>query len=115
MAALTVADELAETGDRLRRIEQELAALQEARVGSAERAKATQAAVAAAFNSRGRADRAHHPAAEPDRRRRRRGDGVKTWHGSVRGAAAHYIIAAGLRGASETYSRGLIDPEGSCP
>jgi cell division protein ZapA len=51
MAALTVADELGETGARLRRIEQELAALQEARVGSAEHAKATQAAIAAAFNS----------------------------------------------------------------
>jgi cell division protein ZapA len=51
MAALTVADELGETGVRLRRIEQELAALQEARIGSAEHAKATQAAIVAAFNS----------------------------------------------------------------
>jgi cell division protein ZapA len=51
MAALTVADELGETGVRLRRMEQELAALQEARVGSAEHAKATQAAIVAAFNS----------------------------------------------------------------
>jgi cell division protein ZapA len=47
MAALTVADELAE----LRRIEPELAALQEARVISANHAKATQAAIAAALNS----------------------------------------------------------------
>lgn len=51
MAALTVADELGEAGARLRRMEQELAALQEARVGSAEHAKATQAAIVAAFNS----------------------------------------------------------------
>lgn len=51
MAALTVADELAETSARLRRMEQELASLQEVRVGSAERATATQAAVAAALNS----------------------------------------------------------------
>jgi cell division protein ZapA len=51
MAALTVADELAETSARLRRLEQELATLQEVRVGSAERATATQAAVAAALNS----------------------------------------------------------------
>ena len=51
MAALTVADELAETGSRLRKLEEELASLHEARVASAERAVATQAAVAAALNS----------------------------------------------------------------
>jgi len=51
MAALTLADELAEISGRLRRIEEELAGLQDARVASAERAKATQAAVAAALNS----------------------------------------------------------------
>jgi cell division protein ZapA len=51
MAALTVADELAETGNRLRRIEAELAALQEARVAAAAHAKATQAAIAAALNA----------------------------------------------------------------
>src|SRR5690349_4305970 len=51
MAALTVADELAETGNRLRQIEVELAALQEARVAAASHAKTTQAAVAAALNA----------------------------------------------------------------
>jgi len=51
MAALTVADELAETGSKLRKLEEELASLQEARSASAERAVATQAAVAAALNS----------------------------------------------------------------
>ena len=51
MAALTVADELGETGAKLRQMEQELAALQDARIGSAEHAKMTQAAVAAALNS----------------------------------------------------------------
>jgi cell division protein ZapA len=51
MAALTVADELAETSARLRQMEQELAMLQGGRVASAERATATQAAVAAALNS----------------------------------------------------------------
>jgi cell division protein ZapA len=51
MAALTVADELVETGNRLRQLEQELATLQEARVASAEHARATQAAVAAALNA----------------------------------------------------------------
>src|SRR5258708_4528793 len=51
MAALTVADELADTTGKLRRLEEDLAALQDARVASAERAEATQAAVAAALNS----------------------------------------------------------------
>jgi cell division protein ZapA len=51
MAALTVADELVEAGKRLRRLEEELASLQDARAVSTERAQATQAAVAAALNS----------------------------------------------------------------
>jgi cell division protein ZapA len=51
MAALTVADELVEAGKRLRRVEEELAALQDARAVATERAQATQAAVAAALNS----------------------------------------------------------------
>jgi cell division protein ZapA len=51
MAALTVADELAETSAAVRQMEQELAMLQGGRVASAERATATQAAVAAALNS----------------------------------------------------------------
>ncbi len=51
MAALTVADELAEAGKRIRRLEEELAALQDARVVAADRAQATQAALVAAFNS----------------------------------------------------------------
>jgi cell division protein ZapA len=49
MAALTVADELAEMGLRVKRLEQELAALQDARVGAADRSKTAQAAVAAAL------------------------------------------------------------------
>jgi cell division protein ZapA len=51
MAALTVADELADVGNRLRRLEEEVAGLQEARAAAAERANATQAAVAAALNA----------------------------------------------------------------
>jgi cell division protein ZapA len=51
MAALTVADELADTSGKLRRLEENLAELQDARAASAERAEATQAAVAAALNS----------------------------------------------------------------
>jgi cell division protein ZapA len=51
MAALTIADELSEAGARLGRVEEELAALQEARVASAERAKLTQAAISSALNS----------------------------------------------------------------
>jgi cell division protein ZapA len=49
MAALTVADELAGMGLRVKLLEQELAALQDARVSAADRSKTAQAAVAAAL------------------------------------------------------------------
>jgi cell division protein ZapA len=51
MAALALADELSEVKERLRRLEPELATLQEASVVSADRAQATQAAVVAALNA----------------------------------------------------------------
>ncbi|HEY1981234.1 MAG TPA: cell division protein ZapA [Xanthobacteraceae bacterium] len=51
MAALTVADELAEAAVRVSRLEQELAALQEARAVSSDHNKTAQAAVAAALSS----------------------------------------------------------------
>lgn len=51
MAALTVADELAEALRKVRRLEEEVAALQDARVVAADRAKAASAAVVNAFNS----------------------------------------------------------------
>ncbi len=51
MAALTVADELAEAGKTIRRLEQELAGLKDARVMAADRSQMTQAALVAAFNS----------------------------------------------------------------
>jgi cell division protein ZapA len=51
MAALMAADELSEAGKKVRRLEEELAALQNARVVSADRAQATQAALIAAFSS----------------------------------------------------------------
>jgi len=51
MAALTVADELAETMQRIRQLEDEIASLQDARVNSTDRAQQTQAAIVAALNS----------------------------------------------------------------
>src|SRR5262245_3095314 len=51
MAALTVADELADIRNRLNRVEEELASLEDARVASADHAKATQAAISAALNA----------------------------------------------------------------
>jgi cell division protein ZapA len=51
MAALMVADELVEAGRRIRRLEEEIAALQDARVVSSDRAKQASAAVVNAFNS----------------------------------------------------------------
>ena len=47
MAALTLADALSETGQRIKRLEDEVAAMQDA----GERAEAAQAAVAAAFTA----------------------------------------------------------------
>ncbi|MGE0063962.1 MAG: cell division protein ZapA [Xanthobacteraceae bacterium] len=51
MAALMVADELSEATTRVRRLEEELTALQDARVAAADRAKDASAAVVNAFNS----------------------------------------------------------------
>ena len=51
MAALTIGDELFEAIKRIRRLEEELTALQDARVASSERAQQTQVAISAALNS----------------------------------------------------------------
>ena len=51
MAALTIADELTEAGRRLHGLEEELASLQDARTAAADRAQATQVAIATAFNA----------------------------------------------------------------
>ncbi len=51
MAALMVADELAETGKKLKRLEVDHAALQDVRDAAAERTEATQAAIVAAFTA----------------------------------------------------------------
>ena len=51
MAELTMADELADANQQIRALEEELAALRDVRVVAADRARATQSAVAAALNS----------------------------------------------------------------
>ena len=51
MAAITVADELAEAGLRVKRLEEELAALQDARVATSDRNKAAQASLASALSA----------------------------------------------------------------
>ena len=51
MVALMVADELSEAANRLQRLEEELDALQGARVSAANRDRENQAAIAAAFNA----------------------------------------------------------------
>jgi cell division protein ZapA len=51
MAALTVCDELLDAGQRIRTLEEELEALRGVRAVAAERARATQTAVANALNS----------------------------------------------------------------
>ena len=51
MAALTVCDELVDANNRIRGLEEELDALRDVRVVAADRARATQIAVANALNS----------------------------------------------------------------
>ena len=51
MAALTVCDDLADAGQQIRKLEEELKTLRDVRVAATERAKATQAAVANALNA----------------------------------------------------------------
>ncbi len=49
MAALTIADALAETGQRIKRLEEEVAAMQDARSAAGDRARGAQVSVAAAL------------------------------------------------------------------
>jgi cell division protein ZapA len=51
MAALTLADALAETGQRIKRLEDEVASLQASRANSADHARNAQTAVAAALSA----------------------------------------------------------------
>ena len=51
MAALTIADSLAETSGRIKRLEDELAALQSTRSESVDHSKATRDVIAAALNA----------------------------------------------------------------
>src|SRR5580700_6117485 len=51
MAALTLADALSETEQRIKRLEGEVATMQDARSASADRARAAQASVAAALTA----------------------------------------------------------------
>jgi cell division protein ZapA len=51
MAALTISDELAEAGQRLKRLEEEFAALQDARVLTSDRSKAAQVSIATALGA----------------------------------------------------------------
>jgi cell division protein ZapA len=51
MAAITVADELAEAGARIKRLEEEIAVLQSAQVATSDQNKAAQAAIASALGA----------------------------------------------------------------
>jgi cell division protein ZapA len=51
MAALTIADELGEQRAQMRRVEDELAVLLDARTAAADHARTTERAIAAAFNA----------------------------------------------------------------
>ena len=73
MAALMVADELSETGKKLRRLEEELAALQDARGAAADRDAGHPGRPRRRLQLGGRADRGHGQEAQPDRQRRPNG------------------------------------------
>ena len=60
MAAITVADELAEAGTRVKRLEEELAALQDARVGDIRPQQSRAGLDRRRAFRRGRAHRRHH-------------------------------------------------------
>ena len=51
MAAITVADELAEAGARIKRLEEDLAALHDSRAAASERSAAEQVSIAAALSA----------------------------------------------------------------
>ena len=100
MAALTLADQLSETKEKLQRLEPELATLRNASVASADRTQATQTRGHRRAQCSGRAHREHHQAPQRDGPRERRPDGMTIafrWV-AVRGLT-HYIGRAGLRGA----------------
>ena len=125
MAALTVADELAETLRKLRRMEEEIAALQDARVVSSDRAKAASDAVVGRLQLGRRAPGRHHQQAQRHARQRR-GHWVNVSYLSPRRgrgrrsamALAPYNALHCPRGAARrdgANSPGPYDPIGSCP
>ena len=124
MAALTVADELGETGAKLRQMEQELAACRTRASAPPSTPRRRKAAVAAALNSA--AERIEGITRRLNQTVSEGGVAMGVSEGSARARSktrsiggsrlgTHYIPGAGLRGASETNSRGLIDLSGSCP
>ena len=70
MAALIAADELGEMGQRLRRLEEELMAMQDARRVAVQRTQTTQTAIVDAFDFGLRADREPYQVSQSQRRRR---------------------------------------------
>ena len=112
MAALTMADELSETMKKLRQVEAELPALQDAQVlcrrprpGDAGRRRR-------GVQCRRRAPRGRRQEAQPVGGRPGLGARLDGGAGAPR---ADYIGPAGLPGAFGDNSPGPYDPEGSCP
>ncbi len=122
MAALMVADELSETNKKLKRLEQDHAALQDARGLASDRAGATHAAIAAAFTSAAErievmTKKLGQPIAPAGNTRAGLdrlvfGQMRPCWQ---RAPHPHYIAHAGLRGATGVNSPGPYDLDGSCP
>ena len=108
MAALTVADELAEMGTRLKRLEEEMAAVQEARVAAADRAQERAGGGRRGAHRRRRAHRKRHQETQSEHRRQQRRAGVM-----ARRRALH--CRGGAAGCVGDNSPGPYDPDGSCP
>ena len=85
MAALTIADLLAETGLRIKRLEDELAGLQNARMEAISLDKAAHAAIAAALNAAAeRIESIVKRLTASDERRQRRAGAVTTRSGATK-------------------------------
>ena len=116
MAALTLADQLSETKEKLQRLEPELATLRNASVASADRTQATQTAVVAALNAA--AERIENITKRLNEtvHGERRPDGMTiAFHGWRYGGLRTTLVERGCEARKEPYSWGLIDPQGSCP
>ena len=116
MAALTLADELRRRRRGCSGWSRSWRRCRSARVASADRSQGDAGGGRRRAQCGGRAHREHHQAPEPDGRRGRRPDGMTIAYDGWRYRGLRItLVARGCEVRQEPYSRGLIDPQGSCP